>query len=110
MGEAGLALWLVLRPDIVPHADPDHRRLVILMDDDRQAIVERKRLMRDGYFADQRRNRDRLVRGRSDRLDGRRRRDRRVDRRCSGAGGQQRSAGEQDGEAAVDETHEKTPR
>ena len=33
MGEAGLALGLVLGPDIVPHADGHDRRLVVLVDD-----------------------------------------------------------------------------
>ena len=33
MREAGLALGLVLGPDIVPDADRDDRRLVILVDD-----------------------------------------------------------------------------
>ncbi len=32
MGKTGLALGLVLRSDIVPHGDPDHRRLMIFVD------------------------------------------------------------------------------
>ena len=60
MGEAGLALRLVLRPDIVPGADRDDRRLVVLVDQDGQAVVELERLVRDRDFADQRADRRRL--------------------------------------------------
>ena len=59
MGEAGLALRLVLRPDIVPGADRDHRRLAILMDDDGQAIGELEGLVGDGHLPDQRGSRSR---------------------------------------------------
>jgi hypothetical protein len=40
VGEARLALDLVLRADVVPEVDPDDGREVILGDDDPQAVVE----------------------------------------------------------------------
>ena len=40
MGEARATLRLVLRADLVPDADADYGRLAILMDDDRQPVVE----------------------------------------------------------------------
>ena len=51
MGEAGLALGLVLGADIVPDADADDRRLVVLVDDDGEAVVEHELLVRDRDFA-----------------------------------------------------------
>ena len=40
VGEAGLALDLVLGPDVVPEVDRDDRGEVVLGDDDPQAVVE----------------------------------------------------------------------
>jgi len=40
MGEAGLAPHLVLRADVVPEVDRDHRSEVVLGDDDPQAVGE----------------------------------------------------------------------
>src|SRR5690606_22405297 len=45
MGEAGLALRLVLRAHVIPNADRDDRRLAILVDDHAQAVVEREALV-----------------------------------------------------------------
>jgi hypothetical protein len=62
MGEAGLALRLVLGTDIVPHRDADHRRLAVGVNEDGQAVGELELLVRDGDLADQRRDRRRLGR------------------------------------------------
>ena len=40
VGEAGLALHLVLGADVVPEVDRDDRGEVVLGDDDAQAVVE----------------------------------------------------------------------
>src|SRR3546814_85588 len=45
MRETGLALGLVLRPDAVPHRHRDHGRLMVLMDDHAQPVVEREGLI-----------------------------------------------------------------
>ena len=60
MREAGLALGLVLGPDIVPGADRDHRRLVVLVDDHRQPVGQAEHGVRDRHLLDQGRDRDRL--------------------------------------------------
>ena len=52
MGETGLALGLVLGPDIIVDGDGDDRRLMILVDQHFQAIVERKALIRHADLAD----------------------------------------------------------
>ena len=54
MRKAGLALRLVLRADIVPDADRDDRRLVVLVDDDGQPVGQLKVGVRDRDLADQR--------------------------------------------------------
>ena len=38
---------LVFRPDVVPHVDGHDGRLVVLVDDEREPVVERERLVRD---------------------------------------------------------------
>src|SRR3546814_3986945 len=45
MLETGLALGLVRRPDAVPHRHRDHVRLMVLMDDHAQPVVEREGLI-----------------------------------------------------------------
>ena len=47
VGEAGAAGGLVLRSDIVPDADRDHRGLVVLVDDDSKPVGEREGLVGD---------------------------------------------------------------
>ncbi len=64
VGKAGLAHRLVLGADVVPHADPDHGRLAVLMDDHRQSIGEAKGLMRDRHLVDQSGDRHRRARHR----------------------------------------------
>ena len=54
----------------------DDRRLVVLVDDHGQAVVEHELLVRDGDFLDQRGDRGRLGAGRRGSDGGRRRRDR----------------------------------
>ena len=105
MGEAGLALGLVLGADIVPDAHGHHRRLMILVNDDGEAIVENELGVGDRDFANQRSNRHRF--GRRSGSDGR---DQVAggggfDRRARRAGGEQRYAGQQDSETTVNETH-----
>src|SRR5215217_112818 len=60
MREAGLAIGLVLRTDVVPDGHRSDRRLVILVDDHRKAVLELKQRVRDGDLTDQRWDRDRL--------------------------------------------------
>jgi hypothetical protein len=40
--ESGLAGLLVLRADVVPDVDRDDRRLVILVDEERETVLERE--------------------------------------------------------------------
>ena len=51
--EAGLARGLVLGADIVPHRNPDQRRLAVFVDDHGQAVVEREFIERQIHFGDQ---------------------------------------------------------
>ena len=51
MREARLARWLVLRADIVPDRERDHRRLAVGVDDDPEAIVERETVVRNVNLA-----------------------------------------------------------
>ena len=53
MGEAGLAVGLVLRADIVPDGDCDDRRLAVLVDDDLEAVVEGELLVGNVDLADE---------------------------------------------------------
>ena len=53
MGEAGLAVGLVLRADIVPDRDRDDRRLAVLVDDDPEAVVEGELLVGNVDLADE---------------------------------------------------------
>ena len=70
VGKAVPALGLVLGPDIVPDRDPGDRRLVVLVDHDRQPILEVKNSVRDRHLLDERRDRHRLRwRGRRGRRD-----------------------------------------
>ena len=52
--EAGLALRLVLRPDVIPHADRDDRRLAIGVDDHAQPVLQRELRKGDVDRLDQR--------------------------------------------------------
>ena len=47
VGEPALPVGLVLRPDVVPHVDGDDGRLVVLVDDEREPVVEHERLVGD---------------------------------------------------------------
>ncbi len=90
MREAGLALRLVLGPDIVPGADRDDRRLVVLVDDDGQAVGELELRVRDRNVGDQLGDRRRLLnRGRCRGLRGRRSGDLRACRNGERRGGEQ---------------------
>ena len=96
MRETGLAPGLVLRPDIIPGADRDHRRLAILVDDDGEAIVELERRMRNHNLADQYGYRSRLG---DCRFAHGRQRGKRGLAGSGGASGEHRRAGKQDIEA-----------
>ena len=78
MREAGRTLRLVLRPDVIPDAHRDDRRLAIGVDDHAQPVLQRELLIRDVHFLDQRRHRRGLHRrGRGLRNGGQRKRKRR---------------------------------
>jgi hypothetical protein len=96
MGEAGLAAGLVLGADIVPGADRDHRRLTVLVDDNRQAVLELEHLIGNGHLADQRADRRGLRRGGA--RNGRGRFGNRAGR-GGGAGGERRGTGKENGKA-----------
>ena len=93
MREAGLALGLVLRPDVIPHRHRDDRRLVVLVDDHRQPVLELEHLVGDVDLLDQRRQRRGRRFGRG--------------RRKSGRG--KRSSGGEQGKAAQDTHRPITP-
>ena len=53
VGEAGLAPGLVLGADMIPDRDRDDRRLVVLVDDDAQAVGQREGLVGDVHLPDE---------------------------------------------------------
>ena len=59
--KASAAGGLILRADIVPDADGDDRRLVVLVDDDAEAVVEREGLVVDVDAVEQRLHRRAIV-------------------------------------------------